>query len=80
MLDRRQFMQVAAATAVLTGTPGKLSRAAARQTITQDQLLKFQSCLFLFFPMPLYFYTFSPIDIHNQKDLLQSPNLLNNNL
>ena len=43
MLDRRQFMQVAAATAVLTGTPGKLSRAAARQTITQDDLLKFDA-------------------------------------
>lgn len=43
MLDRRQFMQVAAATAILTGTPGKLSRAAARQTITQDDLLKFDA-------------------------------------
>ena len=41
MLDRREFLQVAAATAVLTGTPGALSRAAAQQTITQDQLLKF---------------------------------------
>ncbi len=41
MLDRREFLQIAAATAVLTGTPGALSRAAAQQTITQDQLLKF---------------------------------------
>jgi sulfur-oxidizing protein SoxB len=41
VLDRREFLQVAAATAVLTGTPGALSRAAAQQTITQDQLLKF---------------------------------------
>ncbi|MBT6093909.1 MAG: thiosulfohydrolase SoxB [Rhodospirillaceae bacterium] len=41
MLDRREFLQVAAATAVLTGAPGALSSAAARQTITQDQLLKF---------------------------------------
>ncbi len=41
MLDRREFLQVAAATAVLTGAPGALSRAAAQQTITQDELLKF---------------------------------------
>ena len=43
MLDRREFLQVAAATAVLTGAPGALSSAAARQTITQDELLKFDS-------------------------------------
>lgn len=43
MLDRREFLQVAAATAVLTGAPGALSRAAARQTITQDELLKFDA-------------------------------------
>jgi len=41
MLDRREFLQVAAATAVLTGAPGALSRAAAQQAITQDELLKF---------------------------------------
>jgi len=41
MLDRRQFLQVAAATAVMTGAPGALSRAAAQQTITQDELLEF---------------------------------------
>ena len=43
MLDRRQFLQVAAATAVITGLPGTLSRVAAAQTITQDSLLKFDS-------------------------------------
>jgi S-sulfosulfanyl-L-cysteine sulfohydrolase len=43
MLDRRQFMQVATATAILTGAPGNLSRAAARQSITQDDLLKFDA-------------------------------------
>ncbi len=42
-MDRREFLQVAAATAVLTGAPGALSSAAARQTITQDELLKFDS-------------------------------------
>jgi sulfur-oxidizing protein SoxB len=41
VLDRREFLQVAAATAVLTGAPGALTRVAAQQTITQDQLLKF---------------------------------------
>ena len=41
MLDRRQFLQVAAAAAVISGTPGGLSRASARQTITQDDLLSF---------------------------------------
>ncbi len=41
MLNRRQFLEVAAATAVLTGTPGRLAQAAARQAITQKQLLEF---------------------------------------
>ncbi len=41
MLDRREFFQVAAATAVLTGAPGLLQSAAARQTLTQKDLLKF---------------------------------------
>ncbi|CAA7615614.1 Sulfur oxidation protein SoxB [Magnetospirillum sp. LM-5] len=41
MLTRRDFLQVAAAAAVLTGGPG-LARAAARQTITQDALLEFK--------------------------------------
>lgn len=40
-LDRRQFLQVVAATAALTGATGGLSRAAAHQTITQDGLLEF---------------------------------------
>jgi len=42
VLDRREFFQVAAATAVLTGTPGLLQSAAARQTLTQKELLKFE--------------------------------------
>ena len=42
MLGRRDFLQVAAATAVLTGAPGRLVRAAARQTITQADLLAFE--------------------------------------
>ncbi len=41
MLSRRDFFQVAAAAAVLTGAPGRLTRAAARQSITQKKLLKF---------------------------------------
>jgi len=43
VLDRRQFLQVAAATAAITGAPGLTSRALARQTITQKDLLKFDS-------------------------------------
>lgn len=44
MLDRRQFLQVAAATAAITGVSGGLSpRALAHQKITQKDLLKFQS-------------------------------------
>ncbi len=42
MLDRREFFQVAAATAVMTGAPGLLQSAAARQTLTQKDLLKFE--------------------------------------
>ncbi|MDA0306984.1 MAG: thiosulfohydrolase SoxB [Proteobacteria bacterium] len=42
MLDRRQFLQVAAATAALTGSPGLAARALARQTITQKDLLAFE--------------------------------------
>jgi sulfur-oxidizing protein SoxB len=41
MLTRRDFLQVAAAAAVLTGG-APLARAAARQAITQDQLLAFK--------------------------------------
>jgi sulfur-oxidizing protein SoxB len=40
MLTRRDFLQVAAATAALAGAPG-LVRAAARQALTQAQLLAF---------------------------------------
>lgn len=43
MLDRRQFLQVAAATAVLTGASGTFSKVAARQTLSQDELLDFKS-------------------------------------
>lgn len=42
MLTRRDFLQAAAATAVLTGLPGHLARAAARQAIGQDELLAFR--------------------------------------
>jgi S-sulfosulfanyl-L-cysteine sulfohydrolase len=40
MLNRRDFLQVAAAAATVAG--GNLARAAARQTITQESLLRFQ--------------------------------------
>jgi sulfur-oxidizing protein SoxB len=43
MLTRRDFLQVALATAALSGLPGHLSRAAARQTIGQKDLLRFES-------------------------------------
>ena len=43
MLDRRQFLQVTAATAALAGGAGRLSRAAARQAIGQEELLQFRS-------------------------------------
>ena len=43
MLDRRQFLQVAAATAAITGVSGGLLPGAlARQKITQKDLLKFE--------------------------------------
>ncbi len=40
MLTRRHFLQAASAAAVLLG-PGRLARAAARQRLTQDDLLRF---------------------------------------
>ncbi|MEE2699726.1 MAG: thiosulfohydrolase SoxB [Pseudomonadota bacterium] len=44
MLDRRQFLQVAAATAAITGITGKLQPSAlARQKISQEDLLKFDT-------------------------------------
>lgn len=43
MITRRQFLEVAAATAALTGGGGRLARAAARQTISQEKLLEFSS-------------------------------------
>ncbi len=42
MLDRRQFLQVAAATAALAGVGGNMPRAAARQSLTQKDLLAFE--------------------------------------
>ena len=43
MLTRRDFLQVTAATAAMLGTGTNIARAAAGQTITQDDLLKFDS-------------------------------------
>jgi len=43
MLDRRQFLQVAAATAMMTGTSGGFAKLAARQTLSQDDLLDFET-------------------------------------
>ncbi|MDH3474055.1 MAG: thiosulfohydrolase SoxB [Rhodospirillales bacterium] len=42
MFSRRDFLQVAAATAILTGGSGGMARAAARQQITQKDLLGFE--------------------------------------
>lgn len=41
MYTRRDFLTVAAATALLTATQGRLGRLAAQQAITQDDLLRF---------------------------------------
>jgi sulfur-oxidizing protein SoxB len=43
MFSRRDFLQVAAATAILTGGSGGMARAAARQRITQKDLLGFEA-------------------------------------
>ena len=43
MISRRDFLTVSAATALATGLGGGLGRAAAAQSITQDDLLKFTS-------------------------------------
>ncbi|MDH3658577.1 MAG: thiosulfohydrolase SoxB [Alphaproteobacteria bacterium] len=42
MVTRREFLEVAAATAMLTAGSGALGRLAAQQAITQDQLLAFE--------------------------------------
>ena len=42
MLSRRDFLQVAAATTALGALPGGMLRAAARQAITQAELLAFE--------------------------------------
>ncbi|MEK9672588.1 MAG: thiosulfohydrolase SoxB [Rhodospirillaceae bacterium] len=41
MLSRRQFLEVAAATAAILGAPEGMTRAAARQAVTQEKLLQF---------------------------------------
>ena len=43
MISRRDVLQLAAATAALFGSPAALARAAARERITQDDLLRFDS-------------------------------------
>lgn len=43
MLTRRDFLQVTAATAALMGPGASIARAASQQTISQDELLKFES-------------------------------------
>ena len=43
MLTRRDFMQVTAATAALMGPGASIARAASSQSITQDELLKFDT-------------------------------------
>jgi S-sulfosulfanyl-L-cysteine sulfohydrolase len=43
LLTRRDFLQVAAASAALTGGAGMLTRAGAQQRLTQDELLRFES-------------------------------------
>ena len=43
MLSRRDFLQVAAATAAIAGGPGRLTRVAAQQLLDQAELLRFDS-------------------------------------
>ncbi len=43
MMDRREFLQFAAVTAAITGFSGNLTRVAAQQKLSQDDLLKFDS-------------------------------------
>jgi len=43
MLSRRDFLQVTAATAAMLGAGANISRAAAAQKITQEEILKFKS-------------------------------------
>ena len=42
MFTRRDFLTVAAATAILTGAQGRLGRLAAAQRLSQDDLLAFE--------------------------------------
>ena len=41
MLSRREFLEVAVATAALTGLSGRLASLAARQALSQEDLLRF---------------------------------------
>ena len=43
MIDRRDFLRVAGATAALTGLGGSLVRVAAQQRLTQADLLRFDA-------------------------------------
>ncbi len=43
MIDRRDFLSITAATALVTGFGNNLGRAAAAQKVTQDDLLKFKT-------------------------------------
>ncbi len=43
MFSRREFLQLSAATAAITGYSGNLTRLAARQSLTQGDLLKFDA-------------------------------------
>ncbi|NNF80636.1 MAG: twin-arginine translocation signal domain-containing protein, partial [Rhizobiales bacterium] len=43
MISRRDFLTVSAATALATGLGGRLGRAAAAQSIAQDDLLRFEA-------------------------------------
>ncbi len=43
MFSRREFLQLSAVTAAITGASGNLTRLAAQQALTQDDLLKFDS-------------------------------------
>ncbi len=43
MFSRRDFLQWAAVTASITGFSGSLTKAAAQQKLTQDDLLNFDS-------------------------------------
>ena len=43
MISRREFLQVASATAALMGAGGSFARVAAQQSVRQEDLLRFQA-------------------------------------